>query len=186
VNRTSRALLLGPLAFAGAVTGHVLGYLVSHPEAHERSAALLSAGHGSFGRLVTGAAAAGAAALVVLAVRAGRREAIRFRWLAARLVPLQIAIFALLELAERGFDPQRTFGDPAVFVGLAAQILVALGAALLARGVEDVVRSFRSLALPRQRAPARSPLPRRASILRARSGKRWDALRRAPPLSVGA
>ncbi|HEV8572173.1 MAG TPA: hypothetical protein VGR49_03860 [Actinomycetota bacterium] len=187
MRHANRPFLLGPLAFAGAVAGHALAYTASHPEIHERTAALLVTGHGSFGRLVAGAAAAGLAALVVLALRARRREAIQFSWLVARLVPLQLAIFTSLELAERGFDAQRTFGDPAVLAGLVAQVLVALGAALLARGVERVARSIRSASFPAiLRAPARLPRPVPAAPPSRFRWRRGDTRRRAPPLPLAA
>jgi hypothetical protein len=187
VRYPGRLFFLFPLAFAGAVAGHIVGYLVSFPGANDRSAALLGTGHGSFGQLAAGAVAAVAAALLVLTIRARGREAIRFRWLAARLVPLQLTIFASLEFTERGFDPERTFGDPTVLVGLVAQVIVALGAALVARGAQEVARSIRSVA-PRSalRAPARLPRPARAFSLPHSLRGRWDSRRRAPPLPHAA
>jgi hypothetical protein len=179
-----RNLLLGPLAFAGAIAGHSLGYLVSHPGAHERSAALIGTGHGSFGRLTAVAVATGVGGLVALTVRACRRQTVEFRWLASRLAALQLAIFAVLELAERDFDPGRTVDDPAVLLGLAAQVLVALGAAVLARGVQDVVRSIRSEAPPTPRAPSRFPRPATRASRRTRLDWLWEARRRAPPVPL--
>jgi hypothetical protein len=187
VRYTSRFFFLVPLAFAGAVAGHILGYLVSFPGANARLAALLGTGHGSFGQLAAGAVVAAAAALVALTIRARGREAIGFRWLTARLVPLQLAIFFSLEFIERGFDPEQTFDDPAVLVGLVAQVIVALGAALVARGAQEVARSIRSAgALCALRALARLPRPARASSLPHSRRGRWDARRRAPPLPQAA
>jgi hypothetical protein len=106
--------------------------------------------------------------------------------LASRLVVLQLAIFALLELTERGFEPQETFSDPAVLVGLAAQVLVALGSALLARGAQGTVQAI--LGGPRTRrvrAPAvlrfitPEEIPARATLL-------GPERRRAPPLPLPA
>lgn len=185
MQREGRILLLGPLAFSGAVAGHALGYLVSHPGEDARSEILLLTGHGSFGRLVMTAVAAAVAGVVILALRSGT-HIIGFRWLAARLLPLQLGIFAWLELAERGFDVGRTLSDPAVLVGLAAQVLVALAAATLARGVQATVRSIRS-AIPRTlRAPARLPRPATTAFPRTRLEWRWDGRRRAPPLRLAA
>jgi hypothetical protein len=186
VRYTNRIVLLGTLAFAGAVAGHGLAYFASHPHAPQRSAVLAGTGHGSFGRLVALATGTGLVALVALALRARHHEAIRFTWLASRLVPLQVAIFAFLELAERGFDPARTAADPAVLVGLLVQVVVGLGTALLARGVESIARSIRSGSLPTPRAPARLPRPGRTSHHRSLLGRRWDARRRSPPLRLAA
>jgi hypothetical protein len=186
VKTRARLLLIAPLAFAGAVAGHMLGYALYHPAADERAVALLATGHGSFDGLVTGAAAAGAATLVALALRAGRHHPIAFPWLAGRLVPLQLAIFVFLELTERGLDPARTAGDPAVLLGLVVQVVVGLGAALLARGVESVARSIQSRSLSTPRAPARFPRPGAAPSHRPLRGWGWDDRRRSPPLPLAA
>jgi hypothetical protein len=181
-----RLLLIGPLAFAGAVAGHALGYTVAHPDAHERAAVLLSTGHGSFAGLVTAAALAGAVVLLALTVRGLRRRPVGFGWLAGRLVPLQLAIFTFLELAERGFDPARAAEDPAVLLGLVVQVVVGLGATLLARGVESVARSIQSRSLSTPRAPARFPRPGAAPSHRPLRGWGWDDRRRSPPLPLAA
>jgi hypothetical protein len=183
VSRAVRVSIVG-LATAGAISGHLLGYLVVYPYSNDRQVHLAVSGHGSFGTLAAVATAAGALALVVLTIRACRKQALEFRWLAGRLVTLQLVIFAVLELAERGFDPAGTLADPAVLVGFAAQVLVALAVAVLARGVEDLVRSIRSRIPRTLRAPPRLPRPAATAFPPGRSVLQWDARRRAPPVPL--
>jgi hypothetical protein len=183
----NRLVLLGGLAFAGSVAGHGVAYIVSHLPAHERSAALIRSGHGAFREVAVGAAVAGVVALLGLALRVRRYESVRFTWLARRLIPLQLAMFIALELTERGFEPSRTFGDPAVLAGLIAQVFVALGAALLARGVECVARAITRAVLPSTvRAPARQALPPPPGFLPSSPWRRGEAQRRAPPIPLAA
>ncbi|MGH2682124.1 MAG: hypothetical protein ACRDIX_02700 [Actinomycetota bacterium] len=172
------------LAWAGAVTGHVLGYALSHPVAAERAAWLQSTGHGSFDIVLVVAGTAGAAAVAVAALRTSG-PLTRVGGLAVRLLPLQLVMFSFVELAERSFDPEAAMADPAVLLGLVLQVATAGGLALLTRGAQQTARVLNGTRpVPRLRAPGffTSPTPR--TDVPARPAFLDAVRRRAPPLPL--
>jgi hypothetical protein len=146
----SWSLLLVP---GGFVAGHELGY---------QGASLLGAtpvaagGHGYLATLVL-VGVPFAFAAVARSLLAGLRDELPpVRWTA--LAGGQVALFAAVELAEHaraGMSPAATLTEPAVVLGLAAQLVVA---ALLVL----VVRSSRQVAVAvADAARRRRPVPRR-------------------------
>jgi hypothetical protein len=157
-------------AFAGAVVGHVLAYLVAFVTPHSRQAALDETGHSYWNLAVAAAIAVGAwsaAVLVVRHFRRGNREELPNEGLARsalRLAVLQVALFACLEVSERlaaGAPLRGLLGHDLLPLGLVFQVLVALGLALILRVLatvaEIVARTL--LELPRLRPIRAWPLP---------------------------
>jgi lysylphosphatidylglycerol synthetase-like protein (DUF2156 family) len=183
------ALLVLAAGWAGVVGGHLLGYLAVHPEAYDRHRHLALTGHGWLGGalhsllFVAPAAVLLAVAAVALAARSPRPPGPHppLRRLAVVLAALQVPVFLLLECAERGFSVAATTGDPAVLVGLLAQVLVAAASATLFAGIRTAVVR---LARPRRQAlsPAQAPAPPRPlEDWTARIALLLTAPRRAPP-----
>jgi hypothetical protein len=118
-----RFLALGVLAVGMAQVGHALGYLVAHPSAEHRRQAL--GGHGHLGSLVEvllPLTLAAVAWLVWVEMRG------RWRLRPGSLALAQVVAFGTQELAERalaGHGLQSLAREPALWVGLAAQVLVA-------------------------------------------------------------
>lgn len=179
---------LGPLAgvaMGGALLAHVLAYALVFADAAERRAHLAATGHGAFAPLAMPAVAMAGTALVVLGVRATRPEPLPGGLrVAARLAAMQLAMFLLVEVAERGFDLATAVGDPAVRVGLVLQCVVA---AILAVVLGLYVRAVRMVAWGRRVRPASPrhpfgpPVAERGPF--ARTG--WSsASRRGPPLPL--
>ncbi|HLB62409.1 MAG TPA: hypothetical protein VJN50_06740 [Actinomycetota bacterium] len=187
---TARTRMPGPAATAGAALGgvtlaHCLAYLAALPAEAERHSHMTATGHGSFPMLVAVASAAAGAALLAVSLRAlGPAAALGVVPTAARLAAIQVPGFALLELIERRMGVGSALADPAVRVGLVLQVLVALGAALLLRGVERTVGAVAR----RRRRDGRAvlALPRRGSTisLAPRATLLAAAPRRAPPLPL--
>jgi hypothetical protein len=141
-------LWLGGLASAGVVAAHQLAYVVAAPDAHERAELLRAGGHGHWSSVV--AVAMGLLALGLMAfLRRGLQEApsssaaVALRsGVAVRLALLQGTGFVALEALERfgtGAGPARLWEEPAVLIGVALQVLIALATAavvaLLGRAV---------------------------------------------------
>jgi len=184
---------LAALAFAGLLAGHFLGYAAAAPDAHVRGRLLAATGHGSHDVLVSiGVAAALAAAIgaIVHQVRTRGRargatgSVIR---LGAVLWSLQSVGFVALETMERGLSAhavEHLVHEPAFLLGLAAQLLVAVVAALVVWLLGITVAAILGL-LAR---PDFAPVPvafRPASIARAPLGitrRAWN-LRGPPHLS---
>jgi hypothetical protein len=118
-----RFLALGVLAVGMAQVGHALGYLVAHPSAEHRRLAL--GGHAYFGHLVEvllPLTLAAVAWLVWVEMRG------RWRLRPGSLALAQVVAFGTQELAERalaGHGLETLAREPALWVGLAAQVLVA-------------------------------------------------------------
>lgn len=178
----------GPLAgvaAGGALLAHVAAYALVFADAAERRAHLAGTGHGAFAPLAVLALAAAGVALVAMGVRAWHddRPASGLRT-AGRLAGMQLAIFALLEVAERGFDLTAAAGDPAVRLGVALQFVVAALLAvvlgLFVRAVRLVAAALRS-ARRRRCDPIGPAAPSRVPSARAR----WASVsRRGPPLPL--
>ncbi len=132
------------LGMAGSALGHEIGYLAAHPYHDERVAVLAHAGHGYWNVTLTvvgfGALTALAAelALSYLSARRGARSRPGFAATWATLCCVQMSLFVLVEVLERvassASHPQ-LWQEPAFWLALPAQVLVAVLVALVLRGV---------------------------------------------------
>jgi hypothetical protein len=191
--KSPSALLLLGTAWAGAVAGHTLTYLLTVPQAAARDALLASTGHNYWAAAVAVALVLGlvsATAVVVRQFRGGLRGertmgADGVPRLARRLAALQISIFLVQEILER-LDVGAPLANVQTWrllsVGVLIQALVATALAvalfLLARVSAAAGRAFHrpvALDLGRSETPAwRSPLLR-SQLVVAGGGSR------APP-----
>lgn len=185
--RRSAILLSVAAAWVGVVAGHIVAYLLAYPSAGPRHAHLVVTGHSW-----TGVATASLLAVIPVVLLAVAGLAVRARdpWsgssLAFRLVAIQVPAFALIEVMERQWSVGGTAADPAVFIGLVLQPLIAVLAAwildLLRRAVRAVVAH-----LLRSRRVARPSFPRPVlGQIRPRHRLLIAARRRAPPLPLPA
>ena len=162
-----RAWLLAlPLIAAGSQLAHWLAYRLTEPEAHARAHALAESGHGYANALRLVAITSLCLVVAVLATNArdalhGRARLRIERW---PFVLVPIVGFAIQELAERlaaGGEAVLTIGLPAVLIGLALQLPIALVAYALARlllAASELVGA--ALAPPPQIRPRRiAPVP---------------------------
>lgn len=164
------------------ILGHALGYLLAFPAEVLRAEHLAATGHGPFPGLAALALAAAGACLIAVGTRALREGAdVDLLPTAARLGLVQVPAFLLLELLERGVDPAGTFADPGVRFGLAAQVLVAVAAALLLRVVVRTVRVLAEAARPARPRPAIVPVPLPTATPVRRPSLHIGSRRRAPP-----
>lgn len=149
---------LGGLACAGVAAAHWIAYLLAPPRAdahahgHTHGEALAATGHDLWPYLVAVAAGAFVAALSgFVSDRVGESRgasgASLWRHAAARLVPVQVLAFAGLELLERVLFADSghagsLLGQPVLWVGIALQVLCALGGAgllvVFARTIEII------------------------------------------------
>lgn len=181
--RHALVLLLAP---AGIAVGHVVAYLLAHHDHDARHDAL--AGHGYF-EFFAGVAALCALGVVVRAVtweRRGQPGRLRVRLLALA----QMSGFLLLEVGERavaGVGPSAVLHEPAVWLGLGAQALVAGGLAVVVRTLVPLVAAFLSPRLVLC-LPAAGPLRPQASVTRraSTSSPRSPRTSRGPPTVVTA
>ncbi len=165
-------------AVAGAVVGHLLTYLVALVNAATRHSVLEQTGHSYWRFAVPTAALLGVwsvAVLIVRHVRGPQRGVTEDGLLrsASRLAGVQLLLFGCVEVAERLLSAAPLAGllnHGLIPLGLAIQILVAFGLALLIRGLASTaefiarqlkrpptVRSLRAGPLPT--APPRPGLP---------------------------
>jgi len=174
--------LTGTLAWTGVVLGHVVAYLLTYPTQGIRHVHLEITGHEWLG-LATASLLAAVPVVVLMAVlRSVRTDA---SWtgpgLALRLLAVQIPVFSMIEIAERGWSVREALADPAVFVGLALLPLLAVLAAWILDLLHRVVRSIVVRLQTSRRAIARS-FPRPAlAIPPSRTWLLLFARRRAPP-----
>lgn len=180
-------VLTSAIAWVGVVVGHVVAYLLTYPSQGLRHVHLEITGHEWLG-LATASLLAAIPVLLLVAVTRSVRSSERWTGpgLALRLLAIQALAFSLIEIAERGWSIQETLFDPAVFVGLALQPLLAILAArvldFLHRVVRSIVVRLRVPRLVATRPAPPSPIDRpvcRAWLLR-------HARRRAPPSAVFA
>ena len=158
-------LLTTAIAWVGVVLGHLLAYLLTYPAQGSRHLHLALTGHSWTGLATGSLLAVIPVILLAVGVRSYRGSG---GWsggaLALRLVVVQVPAFLVVEMMEREWSLGRTLADPAVFVGLILQPLVALLAAwaleLLGRGVRAVAALLR-----RPRPAAARSLPRPGLIL---------------------
>jgi hypothetical protein len=169
------------IAWVGVVAGHLAAYLLTYPSQSVRHVHLALTGHSWLG-LARGSLLAVVPVIVlavaVRALRAGDR--VTGPALVVRLAAIQVPAFALIEVMERR-SLAGAGTDPAVFVGLVLQIVLAVAGAwlvdLLARAVRAVARML-EVSRPRPRsspAPALDRLPPRFRLL-------LPTGRRAPPV----
>jgi hypothetical protein len=132
------------------------------------------------------AAAALAVGVGLTVLRAVRPQStLVLRRLALALVAVQVPAFAVLEIAERGFDFGAAAADPALLVGLVLQVVVALLLSLAAVGLARSVRAifvrprFTGRRAPAPSAPRPAPFVDLLGFLRARP-------LRGPPLTLGS
>lgn len=133
VGRRVVAALLVPL---GVVTTHAVAYALAHPHGADRAHALGTV-HGHLAPLATVGLVSVAVALVS-AVRAGA-VGTPLGLTPGRLAAVQVVAFAVMEVAERlagGQGWHAVLHEPAVTLGLAVQVLVAVAAWLLVRAGE--------------------------------------------------
>lgn len=165
----ARFIWLTFLGMAGSALGHEIGYVTAHPHHHERVAVLAHAGHGYWNAAVTVVAFGALTALVAemalsyLGARRDARSRSGFAATWATLLCAQVSLFVLVEALERlvssAAHPQ-VWQEPAFWLALPAQVVVAALVAVVLRGVvrigcalarrtEGVER--RSAAIPRIR-----------------------------------
>lgn len=155
--RVLRRVGAGLWAAAGLLVGHELAYRFLYLDAEERAHALAHSGHGWTALLgplvalfVAGATAATVAqALYTRSASSTRRRIVAF----AVQVSFQLGAFMLLEVGERvahGWSIEQLqhdlFGHHGIVllaVGAVIQIICALGAAMLAAGIEAIVEAVR-------------------------------------------
>ncbi|HEX6569460.1 MAG TPA: hypothetical protein VF015_09850 [Acidimicrobiales bacterium] len=175
------SLLLVP---GGFVAGHELGYRGASALGGSPAAA---GGHGYLGAVLLVAAPFAFAAVARSLLAGFRDELPPVRW--ATLAEAQAALFATVELVEHlraGLSPGETLAQPAVLLGMVAQLAVAAALVLVLRSSRQAAavvasaRRRRRAPLPRPPArpwgaPARGPvpLPARVSV--------WSLSRRGPP-----
>lgn len=156
-------------AFAGAIVGHALTYLVAFVTPHSRQAALEEAGHSYWNLAVATAIAVGAWSAIVLVVRRIRprdrtKNAQGLLPTTLRLAGLQVSLFACFEIGERlasGAPLRGLLGHDLIPLGLVFQVLVALGLALFLRALAAAAQivAWTLLETPRARPPASWSLP---------------------------
>ncbi len=191
----SRVPLTAFAAIAGVVVGHWIAYVVAVPGAGPREALLAQTGHGYWPTAVALAFVFGAAAAAGTVVRhlgrGTRREVFpstgweRYRTTALRLAALQASAFAVQEVVERlhAGAPLGGLGhDGFVALGLAVQVLVAAGLALVLTWLGRTAEAIgRALAEPprARRARVRFVLPAAPTVAFDVAGS--ARLTRAPP-----
>jgi hypothetical protein len=171
-------VLTAAIAWVGVVVGHLVAYALTYPDQAIRHVHLSITGH-----TWLGLATASLVALLPVVILATAARALRDGTAGPtdviRLAAIQVPVFAFLEVVERG-SVTEAVSDPAVFVGLVLQVVVAvLGARLL----ELVGRIVLAVAGPSARArsrPRSHPLPLDASV--PRPSLLFPTRLRAPPL----
>ena len=156
--RLKARLILAGLAGLGVLLGHGAAYVLATPHEHARSDVLHASGHGSFTpalALLMAVVIACVGEVVIKRARISSSENLfrRIGPVAARLATLQLATFMGLEIAERviaGAGAAAVLDAPAVWLGMLAQLLIALGAAVVLVPLARFVRRIRRAAhLPR-------------------------------------
>ena len=174
--------LTSAIAWVGVVVGHLVAYLLTYPSQGIRHIHLEITGHEWLGLGFASVLAAIPVILLLAVVRSLPSDA---PWtgpgLALRLAAVQIPAFLVIEVVERGWSVQEALVDPAVFVGLALQPVVAVVAA---RILEVVHRLVRAVVVRLRPAPAPAAKSSRRPALLVAAVRSWLLLpgrRRAPP-----
>jgi hypothetical protein len=141
LNAAARTVTMLGMGLAGLVGGHAFGYALAVPDDIHRTTLLAATGHGYLPSASRLAMMLGIAA-VVTGIAAGYLHRPRFiqpslSKVALRLVALQCAAFAVLEVVERvvASAPMSSLSVPLLVIGLLTQALVALVLALLIVGL---------------------------------------------------
>ena len=177
--RQRYGLLVVPL---GVLAGHAIGYWLAHPVELERATALGDA-HGYFGAATSASLVLAALAMGLAGLEGWRGH--RSGHGAARLLRTQALVFVAVELMERAdaANPLVALAqERAVWIGLAVQGLVALGAAFLLRSSGAVAERLRRHRAVRSTAetwdaPASTPITKSALVA---------SVGRGPPVAVAA
>jgi hypothetical protein len=177
-----RLLLFTGIAWVGVVLGHLVAYLLTYP-AQTRHLHLALTGHSW-----TGAAEASLLALVpVLLLTIGVRVLRSASgWsgsaLAMRLIAIQVPAFLAIEVMERGWSVGSALSDPAVFLGLILQPLVAVVAAWVLELFGRTVQALAGMLRAPRGTESRKSFPRPGLSLPPRGARRFSPARlRAPP-----
>lgn len=183
---------LAALGTAGAVGAHMLAYVVAEPDGHQRASLLQETGHAYWHAAVAAAAVAGSFSLVSHAVaqfrgaRGHRRSAETIGRAGVRLALFQVAVYAVMEFAERAAAHEHVatmFAHHLFVIGVALQVLVAATLAQLLRLVGRAAFAVaKRLAAPKFQR--RAPLTRYHAIAYVgRCLATWDrpGPSRAPP-----
>ena len=181
--RRTGSLLTALIAWVGVIAGHLAACLLAYPVHASRHVHLATSGHSWVTLAVPSMFAAIPAILLVVGVRAIRKEE---PWsgsaLAVRLTAIQVTAFVLIELFARDLPVGSLIAEPATFLGLVLQPLVAVLAAwlldLFGRAVRAVAARLRPAAL---RVPWSLPRPTVGPI-RPRTRLLGRLGGRAPPL----
>lgn len=166
------------LAVGGIVAGHALAYALAYPIRAVRDAHLGQTGHEGFPILLLAGLLGSGVAVLWLGVRSVHRTTGSPD--TRMLLGLQVPAFALLELAERGFDPAAFGRDPAVALGVVLQVVLAFVIAAIARGAVAIGRRLARTAPGPARAPRAVVFPRVADP--ATPDPIAFGRRRAPPV----
>jgi hypothetical protein len=153
--RRPGVVLTVAIAWVGVALGHLAAYVLTYPNQTVRHIHLTITGHSWLG-LATASLLAVIPVIVLAVVVRALRTGVAGPAGALRLASIQVPAFGLVEILERG-SFEDAVADPAVFVGLALQIVFAvLGAWLvevLGRAALAVACKF---ALPRGRDRSRA------------------------------
>lgn len=166
-----------PLAAVGTLAGHAAGYSLV---GSNRNDALV---HGYLAFAPQFLAVCVALVTVSLGLRVtGRLQGRPAPWLFALVPPLAFCAQELIERLVAGLPAHAVF-EPAVYVGLAAQLPIAVAAYLVARSLLRVTDAAARVFAQRPDAPLRTPLllvPVETVGL-ARTPLAFERLGRAPP-----
>lgn len=186
MHRLARGLSVAGLAFAGLVGGHALAYHLTIPDAHHRSTLYAQAGHGYMPSAAWIAVVVGLSALAAgIAYGFIGRSPVRtgsLRRAACSMAALQACAFVLVEILER-LSTQAALDTLSVgllVAGIAVQVVVAGGSALLLVGLRKVGASLRRAAIEPVRSRA-ATMPRGPASDRSRDFDLDARPTRAPP-----
>ena len=185
--RSVGRLVLAGAAFAGVILGHWLSYLIALPDAHQRTVALASAGHGYWVSAVKLAVTCAVVAVASEAIRRtraalGRDSApeVGPSGLAVRLATLQVLGFVAMEVSElvtAGAPVASVFQHHLFVLGILIQLLVAAVVALTLFLVgRAAVAIVVALATRRSRPPSPHGFPARSWI----AVQRWAVAASGP------
>ena len=195
--RLAHRLPLTGVAVAGAVVGHMLAYLLAVPEPSARVALLGATGHAYWTAAIAAATVLGLASLASTllrrfraGLRPGRAQPSQsVACLAAQLAGLQLAIYLVQEVLERlevGVPAAALLNGRLLMVGIAVQVVIAVGLAVLLAVAGRVAEAAGRALHGSPRRP--QPVPGRMVALVAGWPSRLLAAglgSRAPPCPVG-
>jgi hypothetical protein len=185
--RRAGSLITALIAWVGVVWGHLAACLLAYPDHAARHDHLAATGHSWVTLAVPSLVAAVPVILFLVGVRAIRKDdAWSGSGLAVRLTAIQVPAFVLIELVARDGPVGSLLAEPATFIGLVLQPMVAVLAAwlldLFREAVRAVVHGFR----PTRRSTIRSILRPTLQQIRPRHFLLLPTGRRAPPLAAAA